>query len=163
MLSVQMMVNSSPVEKIGKTLSAGSTYSCALKDGTSILDPVIFITTSDAVYNYNYMYISDFGRYYYIKDIKSVNCNKWEVHAHVDVLETYATAIKANSAVIKRQEKLYNLYLDDPEFKTYNYERIQTLKFKGGTGFTKTLNYVLTVNGSYEDNQGGDDNGQSGS
>ena len=155
MLSVQMMVSSSPVEKIGKTLSAGSTYSCVLKDGTSILDPVIFITTSDAVYNYNYMYISDFGRYYFIKDIVSVNCNKWEVHAHVDVLETYANAILSNTAVLKRQANLFNLYLDDPEFKTYNTETIQTLKFKGGSGLSKNLKYILTVNGSYE-TQGGE-------
>jgi len=159
MLSIQLMNNSSPVEKIGKTLSAGNTYSCALKDDTSVLDPVIILQTSDNIFSYNYMYISDFGRYYFIKDIKSLNNNRWEVSAHVDVLETYAAAIKANSAVIKRQEKFFNLYLDDPEFKTYNYERIQTLKFKGGAGFSKTLHYVLTVNGSYEDNQGGGNNG----
>jgi hypothetical protein len=159
MLSVQLMNNSSPVDKIGKSLSAGSTYNCALKDDTSVLDPVIILQTSDNIFSYNYMYIQEFGRYYFIKDIKSLNNNRWQVSAHVDVLETYKTQILANSAVIKRQEKLFNLYLDDPEYKTLNYERIQTLKFKGGTGFTKSLKYVLTVNGSYEENAGGGGNG----
>ena len=150
-LSVQLMNNSSPVEKIGKTLSSGGSYNCLLKDSTSILDPVIILQTSDAIYSFNYMYIPDFGRYYFIKDIKSLNNNRWEISAHVDVLETYKSKILSNSAVIKRQQNTYNLYLDDPEFKTYNYERIQTLKFKGGAGgFTKSLQYVLTVNGSYE-------------
>lgn len=159
-ISVNLKVNSSPVEKIGKTLSAGNTYSCSLKEDTSILNPVLILYTTDNIYTFNYMYISDFSRYYFITDIISIGQNRWEIHAHVDVLETYATAIKANSAVIKRQQHLFNLYLDDPEYKTYNYERIQTLKFKGGTGgFTKNLKYVLTVNGSYEAQNGGDNNG----
>lgn len=150
MLSIQLMNNSSPVEKIGKTLSAGSTYNCALKDDTSVLDPVIILQTSDNIFNYNYMYISDFGRYYFIKDIKSLNNNRWEVSAHVDVLETYKNSILTNNAVIRRQQNKYNLYLDDPEYKTYNTESIETIKLKNGSGFTKNLKYILTVNGSYE-------------
>lgn len=145
-LTVQLMNNASPVEKIGKTLSNGITFNCVLKENTSILDPVIFITTSAAVYGYNYMYIQELGRYYFIKDIVSVNHVKWEVHGHVDVLETYATQIKANKAVIKRQAKNFNLYLNDPEFCTLNPEKIQTLKFP--TGFNKTLNNILVINGS---------------
>ena len=144
-LSVTLYNSASPVEKIGKTLTAGGTYSCTLKDTTSILNPVLIIRTSDAVYNYNYLYISEFQRYYFINDIKSVNNNVWEISAHVDVLETYKTAILANNAVIKRQEKLYNLYLDDPEFHVLNYERIQTLKFPANA-FSKNLKYVLVVN-----------------
>ena len=99
MLSIQLMNNSSPVEKIGKTLSAGNTYNCALKDNTSVLDPVIIIQTSDNIYTYNYMYISDFGRYYFINDIVSLNNNRWMIKAHVDVLETYKVPILNNNAV----------------------------------------------------------------
>ena len=80
--------------------------------------------------------------------IVSVNRGVWEVSAHVDVLETYATAIKSNTAVIRRQQALYNLYLNDPDFMTYNYDIITTRKFSGGEGFNKTLNYVLVINGS---------------
>ena len=145
MLSVQLMNNSSPVEKIGKTLSAGNTYSCALKDDTSVLDPVIIIQTSDNIYTYNYMYISDFGRYYFINDIVSLNNNRWMIKAHVDVLETYKTPICANEAVIRRQDKLFNLYLDDSDFHVLNYERVQTLKFPANA-FSKNLTYVLVVN-----------------
>ena len=146
-LSVTLYNSASPVEKIGKTLTAGGSYSCTLKDTTSVLNPLLIVRTSDPVYNYNYLYIQEFGRYYFINDIRSVNNNVWEISAHVDVLETYSTAILANSAVIKRQASQYNLYLDDPDFHAYNYERIQTLKFPANT-FNKNLNYVLVVNGS---------------
>lgn len=145
-ISVQFYTNSSPNEKIGKTLTAGLQTSCALKDGTSILTPRLIISSSTSPIQYNYMYISDFGRYYFIDDIVSLHQEMWEITAHVDVLETYATAIKANTAVIKRQEKLFNLYLDDPEFKTYAQEQIFTQKFPVNS-FSKNLSYILIANG----------------
>lgn len=161
-LTVQFYTSTSPAEKIGKTLTAGISAACTLKDDTSILRPELFITSATSPAGYNYMYISDFGRYYFIDDIKSIHNNMWEISAHVDVLETYATAIKANSAVIKRQANKFNLYLDDPEFKTYNNEQLQTKKFAvpSGGGFTKSLRYIMTVNGSYgsSENGGGDNN-----
>ena len=146
-LTVNLMKSASPVEKIGKSLTTGGTYSCVLKDGTSILKPVLELRTSDPVYTYNYMQIADFSRYYFIDDIISLHNNLWEIHARVDVLETYKAQILANSAVVRRQQSLFNLYLDDPDFHAYNYERIQTLKFPANE-FTKALNYVLVVNGS---------------
>lgn len=146
-LTATLYISASPVEKIGKALTAGGSYSCTLKETTSVLNPVLILRTSDPVYNYNYLYIQEFGRYYFINDIRSVNNNVWEISAHVDVLETYKSAILANSAVVKRQASQYNLYLDDPDFHAYNYERIQTLKFPDNT-FNKNLNYVLVVNGS---------------
>lgn len=146
--SVQLYKNASPIEKIGKSLTLGPEYNINFKEDSSILRPrIIILDGSSAVYEYNYMYISTFGRYYFIDDIISVANNRWEIHSHVDVLETYKNMILANEAVIKRQEKQYNLYLDDPEFKAYNYDQIQTLKFSTN-GFIKNLKYVLVVNGS---------------
>ena len=57
------------------------------------------------------MEIPVFNRKYFITDIQSIGSDRWEVSAHVDVLDTYASAIKSNSAVIRRQENVYNLYL----------------------------------------------------
>lgn len=146
-LSVQLCHNKSPAEKIGKTIDTGNTYNCVLKDDCSILRPVIDITTSDSIITYNYMYISDLERYYFIDDIVSLHHAKWRITGHVDVLETYKNSILAQKCVVKRQSKLFNLYLDDPEFHVLNYERIQTLKFPANN-FSKTLKYVLVVNGS---------------
>lgn len=146
MLTVNLIQNKSPVEKIGKNITVGTSASCALKDGTSVLRPVLRIQTSDNVYDYNYLRITEFNRYYFIDDIISLNNNIWEVKAHVDVLETYKNAILANTAVIKRQQNQYNLYLDDPDFHVYNYEKLQTLQFPANS-FNKALKYVLVVNG----------------
>lgn len=146
--SVDLYVNNSPVEKIGKNLTSSHTISdVLLKRDTSILKPVLVINSVQDIFTFNYMYISEFGRYYFIDDIRSVHDNLWEISAHVDVLETYKTAILANNAVIKRQSLKYNTYLNDPEWKTYAYEQVAAFKFPV-TPFTKNLQYVLTVAGA---------------
>ena len=146
--SVNLYQNESPVEKIGKTLSNSHTISdVVLKRDTSILRPVLLINSAQDIYTYNYMYISEFGRYYFIDDIRSVNNNMWEISAHVDVLETYKIPILANTAVIRRQSQKYNTYLNDPEWKTYAYEQVAAFKFPV-TPFNKDLKYILTVAGA---------------
>lgn len=146
--TVKLCHNSSPVEKIGKSLDAGTDITgCVLKDATSILRPVIRILTSVDITTYNYMYIDEFQRYYFIDDIISIHNNKWDVSGHVDVLETYKNGILAQSAVIKRQQNLFNTYLNDPEWKVYADENVVAYKFNS-LGFAKSLKYVLAVAGS---------------
>lgn len=147
-LTVKLHHNSSPDNKIGKQLDAGLSMNCVLKEESSILKPTIIIEAATAPITYNYMYIQDLQRYYFIDDIVSKNNKIWEITGHVDVLETYKNGIKSNKAVIRRQQNIYNLYLNDPDFITYNNDKIQTLQFKNGTGFSKTLSYVLVINGS---------------
>ena len=145
MLSVQLMNNSSPVDKIGKSLSAGSTYNCALKDDTSVLDPVIILQTSDNIFSYNYMYIQQFGRYYFIKDIKSLNNNRWQVSAHVDVLETYKTEILSQSVIIEKNENNYNNYLPDENWKTNVKTKTDIINFDNG--FLENGEFILITAG----------------
>ena len=146
--SVDLYQNESPVEKIGKNLTNSHTISdVVLKRDTSILRPILLINSVQDIYTYNYMYISEFGRYYFIDDIRSVNNNMWEISAHVDVLETYKSQILANTAVIRRQSLKYNTYLNDPEWKTYSYEQVAAFKFPV-TPFNKDLKYILTVAGA---------------
>ena len=148
MLDVKFYRTNSPKNKIVKSLTNIGTFSCALKENTSVLNPVIIIATNENLYNSNYMEIPIFNRKYFITDIRSIGSDRWEVSAHVDVLDTYASAIKSNTAVIRRQENVYNLYLNDPDFLTYNYDRIQTKKFTPVSGFHKQLTYRLIINGS---------------
>lgn len=150
--------NISPVNKVVKSFGPDTaTFDVVVKENTDIFKPTFLLQTSEGLSNFNYIDGSSYfgGRQYFITAVRSVGYNRYEVDAKTDVLSTWATAIKSNTAVIRRQENKYNLYLDDPEFKTFNTETIKTMKFKGGNGLTKSLKYVFTVNGSYGV-QGGD-------
>ena len=110
----------------------------------SVMNPVVQIETSTNISGYNYAYISDFGRYYFITDIKAVRNGLWQLSLKVDVLMTYSTEILALSAVIRRNENLFNMYLNDNQYQTLNYSRIQTKLFPNGFG---DWNFVLTTVG----------------
>ena len=139
----------SPVNKVDKTFTGSSeSFDVVLKDSTDIFKPTFLIQTSADIWMFNYIDAkSSLGRYYFVTDVRSVGNNRYEVDAKTDVLSTWKSEIRGNSAVIKRQQNTFNLYLDDPEFHVYNYENIQTLQFPTNN-FNKVLNYVLVVNGS---------------
>lgn len=148
-LSVTFQKCTSPVNKLTKSFASGTeSFNVVLKENTDIFKPTFVIQTSANLWLYNYIDASSsFGRKYFITDIRSIGNDRYEVDAKTDVLSTWASEIKSNSAVIKRQENVFNLYLDDPEFHVLNYERIQTLQFPANN-FNKSLYYVLVVNGS---------------
>ena len=139
----------SPVNKVDKSFTGSDeSFNVVFKDNTDIFKPTFLIQTSSDIWMYNYIDAKNsLGRYYFITDVRSVGNNRYEVDAKTDVLSTWKSEIRSNSAVIKRQQGVYNLYLDDPEFHVYNNERIQTLQFPANN-FNKQLNYVLVVNGS---------------
>ena len=145
-ITVKLLHNSSPVEKIGKVLDAGMEFTCDLKADTSILKPTLVLQAASNLSGFNYVYIQDFGRYYFIDDIVSKNNVIWEVSGHVDVLETYKQGILSNTAVLKRQQNKYNTYLNDERWPVYTYDDVITFKFTN-SGFKKTLEYLLIVAG----------------
>lgn len=116
-----------------------------MKNDTSIIDPVIVFNCdlSDVV-NANYMTISEFGRSYFITNIRSIRAGLVEISAHVDVLSTYATQIKSNTAIIRKNESKWNLYLNDGTFKVYQNPVVLTKPFPAGFD---SHSFVLAVAG----------------
>lgn len=148
-MNIDLILNNSEPERVTKDLQTLATLTGSLKEGTSVINPTIMLEGSPAtvqqIVTSNYLHISDFGRYYFIRDISSVRTNLWEVSCHVDVLQTYADQIKAQTAIIQRQENNWNLYLNDGSFKVYQNPNVLTKPFP--SGFT-TTEFVLAVAGS---------------
>lgn len=86
--------------KLEKTLSEEETLVGALKDGCSVTAPSIMIQTNPI--GYNYAYISEFERYYYIKNVTVVRKNMFLIGLQVDVLMSYKEQIKDLSGVVSR-------------------------------------------------------------
>lgn len=147
---IVLMRNKSPANFVNKLLDTISTVTGYLRDSTSILDPIVTIETdvpANIISATNYVYIQEFGRYYYVVNITSDVTGLWEIELHVDVLKTYATQIKAQRAVVARQENLRNMYLDDGWFMAYQNPIIQTKYFSVPSPF-ETQEFVLLLAGS---------------
>lgn len=144
--NIILQTNSSDKNKIDKTVSDIITVSGVLKEETSIIDPVIKIECNlTDVVNCNYITIPAFGRKYFVINIRSVRNGLVEFSCHVDVLSTYASEIRANRAIVRRQQNNWNLYLNDGSFKVYQNPKVLTKAFP--SGFT-TQEFVLAVAGS---------------
>lgn len=145
-MTLKLYTNTSDRNHLDKVITQqGSDISGTLRDDCSIVDPVITIQsiTGFSLASCNYAYITEFGRYYYITNIVCTG-KLYELHMHCDVLMSFKSQIRGNSAVIARNESSYNLYLADGVFKTYANPHYQIKKFPSGfSGF----HYVLTISG----------------
>lgn len=144
--NIVLQTNNSEPNRVTKSVSDIMTLSGVLKEETSIIDPVIKIECDLAtVTGCNYLSIPAFGRSYFVTNIRSVRNGLVEFSCHVDVLSSFADGIKANSAIVKRQENSWNLYLNDGSLKVYQNPIVLTKAFP--SGFT-TQEFVLAVAGS---------------
>ena len=95
----------------------------ALRDSTSAMNISIRVEKSNPViYHYNYMYIAEFDRYYFIDDISSIRTDLWEISATVDVLMSFKDDILLTNCILDKveNEAVANLYLDDCSFVMYS-------------------------------------------
>ena len=84
-------------------IGTGDEQNCILKDGCGILNPTIKLDigrASDPA-AYNYAYIPEFNRYYFIEEWYFENA-LWTASMRVDVLATYKSAIGSASLYVLR-------------------------------------------------------------
>lgn len=145
--TIKLQRNLSEKNRVSKETNDIMTVSGTLREETSIIDPVFRIVTNDIslLSNVNYADIETFGRKYFVTDIRAVRTGIIELRCHVDVLSSFADAIKSNTAIIKRQENEWNLYLNDGSLKVYQNPIVLTKAFPSGFN---TQEFVLAVAGS---------------
>lgn len=143
-ISLTLYRNDSDTNVVNKSITSLLAVTGTLKERTSILNPSILVQGTLPT-TCNYFYISEFGRYYYIDDVVSVTNDTFQITGHVDVLQTYATEIRASTGIIARQENAWNLYVDDGAFKVYQNPKFRIDLFPSGFS---SLNFILAVAGN---------------
>lgn len=91
---------------------SGTAIPCILKEGSSIIDPVLIFERANVGHSYNYVSIPDFGRYYFVNDIVYDGARVY-YYCAVDVLASFKTAIGNSSAYVLRAAYTYNEYVID--------------------------------------------------
>lgn len=143
-MTATLYTNTSDNKYLTKSISSLGAVSIQLKEDTDLIKPVIILENSAAVQGANYIYIDDFGRYYYIVE-KTFSHQRMELKLRVDVLMSFASGIKACDCVAARSASKYNMYLDDNQYTRLQYNQVYTKPFPNA--FSKALNYVLLIAG----------------
>lgn len=72
----------------------------ALRDASSVMSPSVLV--QEDVIGYNYAYIEEFGRYYYINNITAMRNKAFVLDMKCDVLMSYKDEIREMSGVVSR-------------------------------------------------------------
>ena len=100
----------------GGYLTLVSTLTGSLRSGTDLVDPEIVVEL-DTLPSFNYVYITEFNRYYFVTDIGSMATKLWSIKLHCDVLYSHRAQILELECEIDRNEFDYDLMLVDNERK----------------------------------------------
>ena len=118
--TISLFKTASENNRVVKVLTDEKQLSGELRNQTSVLNPTIRIESADNISGYNYCYISEFGRYYYITDIVSVRTNCWVVSLRCDVLMSYKNEIQSMNAILNNtQETGLSNYLASPNWVSF--------------------------------------------
>ena len=93
--------------------------SCILADNTSVTSPTVIIggiESLDRISDYNYAYIPQCHRYYYINDIIALSGGRVKLVLTVDVLKSYASDILSSTQLVTRQKNVGKMYLADADW-----------------------------------------------
>lgn len=144
-MTVDIQYSASEPNRVNKQILTLTRLNGTLRNNSDTINPEILIEGNiEDVAGANYLTIYSFKRHYFIKSIESIRNGLYMIKAHVDVLTTFATAIKGNSGIIRRQANDYNLYLYDGIFKVYQNPIVETYEFP--QGFSGHM-FILTVMG----------------
>lgn len=144
--------------KCNKTLTNAKTVDVLLKDDNISLTDVSFIISAfDGYTQYNYCYIPNFNRYYYINSMMINNGQSLTCTCHVDVLKTYYQQIIKLTALIYRQTTNANALIADSMIQEQVNEMIQNVMFTGSELIPQILpnnySFVLSSYGTFTDSE----------
>lgn len=117
-MQVKFYKTASETNRIGKTLTGEIVINGTFKKEVDIINPVIAVTTD--VTGYNYCYIPDLARYYFIEKVEITRTNLYTLQLHVDVLESYKDAIKGLTVIVGQSQSnpYYDGYINGVDVRT---------------------------------------------
>lgn len=102
-MRIDFFKNLSEKNRLQKTLTYKKTVTGNLKNKTSVINPVITIANKQGfnIFDYNYIYIYDLNRYYFIDNIIIDTANTFTIELSEDVLMSYKNDILNLNCQIK--------------------------------------------------------------
>ena len=144
-MDIVLYVCSSERQAINKTIGSAATLTGSLRGESSVISPSFLIEHSNPS-GFNYCYISDFGRYYFITNITSVRTGIWRIDCAVDVLMSFKTQI-LNLNVIVSENSGFDAerYFSGEPWKTLVKTKTDVYMFPNG--LLDVGEYILITSG----------------
>lgn len=126
--------------------AGGTSYTGSLTGESGVLNPSVIMDFGNTFPGYNYAYITEFSRYYWINEITSVGGGLWRVSMTVDALASFKTSIGAANKYILRSASEFDGTILDNKYPTkVNYTRNLLTVNSGWPVGSATGRYVVGV------------------
>lgn len=145
-MEIHLYKTASPKKQVTKSLSNLLTLEGTLRDECEVVAPTVVVEGDTDIMTYNYAFIPVFGRYYYVKP-KALRTSVFQLSLSVDVLMSFNTEIRSNSAIIDRTEvsTFANTYVENGT--TVSTAKLQTATYNFSGGFNDSPEYILITAG----------------
>lgn len=147
--------DSRALDKISTASVVGTAISTIdMPHDNNVLSPTFIVTSNSELYTANYVHCATYGRYYFIDSVTTLTGGRMALKCSVDVLQTYATAIKnCNGTIIRAAAKGAPTMYTDNKLPVYPSKKVITSITSAETSSSFSANggycYVLnTIGGS---------------
>ncbi len=103
-MEIKLYNTQSPQKKINKVLTNEKTIQITMKDNENVVTPTVLLTYITGIDRYNFAYIPQLHRYYFITSYEEIIGGICAVQLKCDVLMTYKPYIEQYKALIVRKE-----------------------------------------------------------
>ena len=147
LMNIKLMKTVTSHNSIDKKIDSESLFeNCKLLETTNVINPSVIIggfTKMEDVSGYNYCYIAQFKRFYFISEIKNLTGGRVQIDMHVDVLKTYKASILDSQQLIIAENDKGKMYLSNREWVTDERTYTRCYNFDGNHFGTENDSFVL--------------------
>ena len=149
-MNVILYNNKSDKRQLVKNITEIKTLSAVAKGDINIISPTLIIQNFTT--DFNYCYISDFDRYYFVKSITLLTGQRLQIDLTVDVLMTYKEEIKNLTVNVLRYENIEPTFLSDSRIPLFSDTVQKVIEFPENifnleNPGENSKNFLLTVAG----------------
>lgn len=145
-MKIELYKSESDAKTINKVLKNKIELEGTFREETSLISPQILIQSDPKLFLYNYMYIPDFDRYYFINNISSYRQNLIIIEARVDVLMSFKDEFLLNAGIVANSETVFNMLLENNEIPVQINQKITDRVFTDVPFFNKITCIMACTN-----------------
>lgn len=100
-MKIQLCLNTSENNTVGKVYTTLATVDCIVKNDCSMSNPTFILQYYGAnLTKVNYIYVADWGRYYYTREREILTGSRYEIDGVIDTLESFKADIKRLNVIL---------------------------------------------------------------
>ena len=132
-MTIQLCNTADENNVINKTIATVDTVTATIKGDSSIITPTLILEYKAPLIGVNYVFIPDWNRYYFVRDMRVSTGGRYEIDLYVDVLQSFKEQILKCGVILSDTEQTgLNNYLPSESFVVNCKHKTDIVNFSSG-------------------------------